>query len=87
MKFFGNKNKKIKTKPVEPRSMDEILKDNQELKTKAADAQYLIYVYTKQLESLNQDLLKLNQEGAARQQLDAEAKKSEQSTGDSNVQV
>lgn len=53
-----------------PRSLDEIKKEYAELLSKAGNAQYLTYVYSKELEQVNGQLVKINQEAAARQELD-----------------
>lgn len=75
MKFFNNKKKQVKPKP---RSMDELLKANAELKARAGEVQYLVYVYTKELEQVNSALLSLNQEAAERKKLDEESKPKEE---------
>lgn len=72
MTFFKNKQKAKLPKAPEPRAMDELIKANAELKQKAADAQYLVYVYSKDLEQINQALVAVNQEAAARKKLDTE---------------
>ena len=71
-KFFKNKSKKAIEAPV-PRSMEEIQKENAELNGKAAQAQYLVYIYGKQLKQLNEALESTNNEAAARIKLDNEA--------------
>lgn len=77
MKFFNNK-KQIKPQKPKPRSMEELLKENAELKAKAGEVQYLVFVYTKELEQINSALLSLNQEAAERKRLDEESKPKEE---------
>lgn len=67
--------KKGKTLSV-PREMAAIQKSYQEFVTKAGQLQYQIKVYGEELNSINSALLSINNEAAARQRLDADAKKS-----------
>lgn len=75
-KFFGNSKKKnLKQLPEAPapRDIETITADYNQLKAQAGEVQYQIYALTKNLEQINQGLLNLNHEGAARQKLDNEA--------------
>lgn len=67
--------KKIKEKfqkKSEPRTIPEIQKVYNEVSAKAGQAQYQLYVFNKELEQLNSNLMSLNQEAAARLALDKE---------------
>lgn len=66
--WFGRK--KTSLKQAAPRAMDTINKEYSEALGKVGQTQYLVYVYTKELEQANSKLLSLNQEAAARQALD-----------------
>lgn len=79
--FFKKKRQK---QVPEPRSMDEIQKEYKELLSKAGNAQYLVYVYSKELEQVNARLLSVNQEAGVRQELDRKAP--EQQDGEKNVE-
>lgn len=62
------KKKKVPDAPV-PRQLEEITAEYNQLRTKAADSNYQVYVHTRALEDFNQRMLELNQEGAARNDL------------------
>lgn len=73
----GNKNflSKVKNRfktaeKQEPRELDVITKEYNELRGKVADAQYSAFVYNRETERLNQVLSELSQEAAARKDLD-----------------
>jgi hypothetical protein len=66
---FKRKKEKFPTDSV-PRTMIEINKTYGEELARAGEEQYLVYVHTETLKHVNQRLLALNQEAAARQQLD-----------------
>jgi len=71
-KFFKTKGKQTKAIPVpQPREMVAIEAEYNDMRGRAADSQYQIYVHTKALEEFNNRMLNLNQEGAARKELDA----------------
>lgn len=72
-KFFKGKKQLSKqaAAPV-PRAYAEVEKEYLELRARAGEVQYQIYVLTKDLEQLNQALVSLNHEAAARQKLDKE---------------
>lgn len=55
-----------------PRTLEEINKEYSQASGKAANTQYLIYVYTKELEQVNKRMLELNQEAAERNKLTSE---------------
>lgn len=69
------KKSKQKEAPAVPRSLEDIKKEYNEILTKSGNAQYLVFVYTKELEQLNRRLLEVNQEAGVRQSLDAQVKK------------
>lgn len=69
-KFFRNKSKKV-VAPPPPRAMVDIEKEYNELRGRVADSQYQAYVHNRALEEYDQRMLSLNQEGAARKELDA----------------
>jgi hypothetical protein len=53
-----------------PRTMEEINKAYGEAVARAGQAQYLVFVHSKDLEQINEQLISLNQEAAARANLD-----------------
>jgi len=63
----------LKRKSKEPRSMDEIKQVYAQLSQQAGQAQYLIHIHAKELKRLNDDLESVNNEAAARQELDRQA--------------
>jgi hypothetical protein len=69
-KFFKGKSKKAAQVPQVPRSMEEIQKEYGELRARSGELQYTIYVYEADLAQMNSRLRGLNNEAAARQQLD-----------------
>jgi len=74
---FFNRSKKVTLPPpapAEPRALDEITKDYATAVSRCGELQYLIYAYGAELEQCNARLVKLNEEGAARNKLDAQAK-------------
>lgn len=67
---------KIKRKEAsEPRAMTEISKEAGDLTFKLGQARYQEYVYAQEVLRINRDILNLNQEAAARNSLDQQAKK------------
>jgi len=72
-KFFKSKKKAAEIKPAEPRQEADIRKEYADVSLAAGQVQYQLYVYKSELARLNAKLLELNQEGAARQQLDKAA--------------
>lgn len=75
MKNLFKKSKKGYPTQQAPRVFADIEKAYQELLAKAAQAQYLVYVHGQDLKQLNQEMVRVNQEAALRQQLDRDAKK------------
>jgi len=75
MKFFKGKNKmkQIKEEQKEPRKFEEIKAQYEQLRARSGDVQYQIYALTKDLEKLNEAMVSVNYEAAARQKLDSEA--------------
>jgi len=75
-KFFkGLKKAKAKVDaapPPEPREIEAITKEYNDLKALAGEVQYQIFALTSNLAQMNNNLLSLNHEGAARQKLDRE---------------
>lgn len=67
---------KPKEKP-QPRDKTTITKEYTDLLGKVANAQYLVYVYSKETDQLNTRLLELNQEANQRDILDKVAKEAE----------
>jgi hypothetical protein len=63
----------------QPRVLDEIQKEYAELVGKAGQIQYQLFVLDKDLKSINDRLLAINHEAAARKELDKQA--SEQAQG------
>jgi len=73
-KFFKNKKQVTQQEaPKEPRSEADIRKEYTEVALAAGQAQYQVYVYQRELDKLNLQLLNLNNEGAERQKLDRAA--------------
>ncbi len=72
-KFFKSKGKKKEevTAPV-PRETKVIVEQYNQLKARAGEVQYLLYIHGKELEQLNQAMENLNYEGGARAKLDKE---------------
>jgi len=70
-KFFKSRNKPKAIPQPTPRSMEEIEKEYNELRARAGDAEYQAFIYNKALAELNNRMLQVNQEGAARKELDA----------------
>ncbi len=80
MSKFSNRMKekfslKPKAKAAEPRDKAAINKDYAETLGRAGQAQYIVYVHSKELEQANARLLDLNQEAAARNALEQAAAK------------
>jgi hypothetical protein len=73
MNFLKGKNKKVESAPAQPRTIAEIQKEYNHVALNAGQAQYQVFVHTKDLENHNKRLLELNREAAARQQLDKQA--------------
>ena len=61
-----------------PRAIEDIQKEYAQLCAKVGQTAYQIFVLQRDLDEANEQLLTLNQEGAARQKLDAEAKAKEE---------
>lgn len=76
--FFKSKKKVKAAELPAPRSLEEIMKEYQPLKVTAGDIQYQIFALGKNLARINEEMERLNYEGAARQKLDAEAAKAQQ---------
>lgn len=77
MKDIFKKKKKELQKPA-PRPIEDIKRVYGEIAAKVADAQYQVFVYSKQVEQLNNILMHLNQEAAERKQLDSQTAKPEE---------
>jgi hypothetical protein len=77
MKYIKNKGKKEAKVTLQPRSFEEIQAAYGQLCAQAGAAQYQVYVHSEELKRLNESLVSVNQEAAARQRLDAEAKAKE----------
>lgn len=56
-----------------PRPLAEIEAEYNQLRGLAADSQYQVFVHTRVLADYNEKMLRLNQEGAVRKELDAKA--------------
>ena len=79
-KFFKNRsNKAVQVKEAPPRDLSTIQADYAKMSSQAGTLQYQILVYQKQLEQLNNDLMRLNSEAAKRAELD-KATQTEEST-------
>lgn len=69
----------MKTKKLSvPRTMEEIQKEYQQLCWNAGQAQYQINITSKELQKMNDRIEAVNREGAARIQLDKDAKNKEE---------
>jgi len=75
MKFFKNKTKKVipAQAPKEPRQLEEIRKEYNEVLNKAGQSNYQSFVYSEEAKIYNARLLELNQEANARTSIDAQA--------------
>jgi len=71
---MSNKSAKPSKKLSVPRELAEIQKAYQQQCLNAGQIQYQIEIHKQELNKVNEALLSLNREAAARQQLDAEAK-------------
>lgn len=69
-KFFRSLNKAKKAVEVPPREMKEIQTEYGQLVNQAGQTQYQSYVLDQELKRLNNELVRVNQEAAARQELD-----------------
>ena len=58
-------------KAPEPRSVEEITKEYQQVSAAAIQSQYQIYVHTRALQECNEKMYDLNQEATHRQKLDS----------------
>lgn len=88
MKFFKGKNKPkaVPVQTAEPRPAAELRAEFSRLANDAGQCQYQALVYTKRLEQINAQMLRVNQEASQRDKLDAEAaKKVEESKAAANV--
>ena len=75
-KYFKNLRTAKKTAaPVPPRVMEEIQAEYSQLVGKAGQNQYQAYVLEQERNNLNSALIRVNQEAAARQQLDQQTAK------------
>lgn len=73
-KYFKSLQKSKKVAAPVPRTMEEIQKDYSELIGKVGQAQYQVFAYQREVDSLNNQLLNVNLEAKARNELDAKAK-------------
>lgn len=64
-----------------PRTMEEIMKEYNQLIARAGNLQYQTFVYESELSQVNQRLVDINHEAARRQELDKEAPKKEETDG------
>lgn len=74
---MSNKSARVVKKPSIPRPLVDIQNEYSQTSFKAGNVQYQIHVYQRELTQLNQELERLNNEAAARNQLDAQAKAAE----------
>lgn len=70
----GKSKFKIKLPKPEPRAIEELKNVYIDLKNRLADAQYQAWVYAKAVDDLSKEMLKINEEAAARNTLDAASK-------------
>ena len=63
---------KLASQP-EPRQIEEITKEYGELTQKVGHTQYQVYVLTKEVEQINNRLMSINNEAAARNELNKKA--------------
>lgn len=59
--------------PDAPRSTEDLTKIYQDLAARAAQSQYLVYVHTKNLTELNEQMIGVNREASERDRLDKQA--------------
>jgi hypothetical protein len=80
-KFFKGKSKKLAevSKEQPPREMKDIQAAYNELRARAGDLQYQVFVLEKDLSQINQALISVNHEAAARQKLDKDSEQTTQS--------
>lgn len=86
---MSKKSSKVSLKPKQPRSIEAITKEAGDVQYRLGGSQYLVYVYTQEVETISKRLLELNKEAAARQQLDAQKAASEapKTEGETNEQA
>jgi hypothetical protein len=72
---FQPRNPLKEQKTVPPRPMSEIQNSYSQLAYKAGELQYQLHIWKLELSKVNEAMVAVNQEAAARQQLDAAAKK------------
>lgn len=72
------------SKPLEPRSKEEISKDYTQIMTDLANNSYLHYCYGLHIENCQKNMVSLNQELKARNDLDAKQGKSNESQQSQN---
>lgn len=66
---------KVMLETKEPRELSEITKEYQELIGRAGNLQYQLFVFQDELSKVNDRLVEINHEAAARQNLDKEKQK------------
>jgi hypothetical protein len=69
-----------------PRSKDDIMKAYYELRGRAGEAQYQVYVFEQELKNLNAQLVNLNIEMTERQKLDKEKDAAEKPVKEAKTQ-
>jgi hypothetical protein len=77
-KFFKNR-QQAKLIMKEPRLLEDIKKEYNQLLGKAAEIQYVIYAQKLELEETNKQLLRVNREAAERMKLEDSNKEKEES--------
>ncbi len=84
---MSGKSAKIKpAKKPEPRALDEIQREYQELCNKAGQLQYQSVVIAKELEDINEQLFAINYEAADRNKLDKAAAEETKAQETANAQ-
>ena len=68
MKNFFKKKKQKQAQ--EPRELKDIKAEYDQLTSRAGQAQYMVYVYGKELDQSNRRMLEVNQEAEVRQRMD-----------------
>lgn len=70
---MSNKSAKKPKELSVPRTLPEIQRHYQETCVRAGQLQYQVKVYSDELETVNEELVRINKEAAARQMLDSQA--------------
>lgn len=86
-KYFKNLRSAKKAADPIPRKIEEIKADNDKLVTNAGIVQYQVYALERDLKQINEAIVNLNYEAAARQKLDKEIQEPKQEPKKEDINV